>query len=56
MQCDEKRIILRQRGRGSIRAVRAVQNTRVFQMETSVVANARIMHQSTTAGVNATQM
>jgi hypothetical protein len=31
--------ILRQRVRGSARAVRAVRNTRVFQMETRVVAD-----------------
>jgi len=37
---DGKRVILRQKVRGSIRAVRAVRNTRVFQMETWVVADA----------------
>jgi hypothetical protein len=36
---DRQRVILRQRVRGSVRAVRAVRNTRVFQMETRVVAN-----------------
>jgi hypothetical protein len=34
-------LILRQRVRGSARAVRAVRNTRVFQTETRVVADAR---------------
>ena len=38
---NEKRVILRQRLRGSVRAVRAVRNTRVFQTETRVVADAR---------------
>jgi hypothetical protein len=33
------RLILRQRVRGSGRAVRAVRNTRVFQTETRVVAD-----------------
>jgi len=37
---DRQRVILRQRVRGSIRAIRAVWNTRVFQMETRVVADA----------------
>jgi hypothetical protein len=36
---DGKRVILRQRVRGSVRAVRAVQNTRVFQTETRFVAD-----------------
>jgi hypothetical protein len=36
---DGKPVILRQRVRGSIRAVRAVRNTRVFQKETGVVAD-----------------
>jgi hypothetical protein len=36
---DGKRVILRQRVRGSVRAVRAVRNTRVFQTETRVVAD-----------------
>ena len=36
---DGKRVILRQRVRGSVRAVRAVRNTRVFQTETGVVAD-----------------
>jgi hypothetical protein len=36
---DRSRLILRQRVRGSARAVRAVRNTRVFQTETSVVAD-----------------
>jgi hypothetical protein len=35
---DGKRVILRQRVRGSVRAVRAARNTRVFQTETRVVA------------------
>jgi hypothetical protein len=39
MQCDGKHVILRQRVRGSVRAVRAVRNTRVFQTETRVVAD-----------------
>jgi len=37
---DGKRLILRQRVRGSIRAVRAFRNTRVFLTETRVVADA----------------
>jgi len=36
---DGKRVILRHRVRGSVRAVRAVQNTRVVQTETRVVAD-----------------
>jgi len=36
---DEKHVILRQRVRGSVRAIRAVRNTRVFQTETRVVAD-----------------
>jgi hypothetical protein len=36
---DRQRVILRQRIRGSVRAVRAVRNTRVFQTETRVVAD-----------------
>jgi len=36
---DGSRLILRQRVRGSVRAVRAVRNTRVFQTETGVVAD-----------------
>jgi len=36
---NRKHIILSQRVRGSVRAVRAVQNTRVFLMETRVVAD-----------------
>jgi hypothetical protein len=36
---DRQRVILHQRVRGSVRAVRAVWNTRVFQMETRVVAD-----------------
>ena len=36
---DVKRVTLHQRVRGSIRAVRAVQNTRVFLTETRVVAD-----------------
>jgi hypothetical protein len=36
---DRQPAILRQRVRGSVRAVRAVRNTRVFQMETRVVAD-----------------
>jgi len=39
MLCNGKHVILRQRVRGSVRAVRAVQNTRVFLMETRVVAD-----------------
>jgi hypothetical protein len=35
------RLILRQRILGSVRAVRAVRNTRVFLMETSFVADVR---------------
>jgi hypothetical protein len=40
---DGSRLILRQRVRDSARAVRAVRNTRVFQMETRVVADAASM-------------
>jgi len=40
MQRDRQRVILRQRVRGSVRAVRAVRFTRVFQSETRVVADA----------------
>jgi hypothetical protein len=36
---DGQRVILRQRVRGSVRAVRAVRNTRVFQTESGVVAD-----------------
>jgi len=36
---DGSCLILRQRVRGSVRAVRAVRNTRVFQTETGVVAD-----------------
>jgi hypothetical protein len=36
---DGSRLILRQRVRGSARAVRAIRNTRVFQTETRVVAD-----------------
>jgi hypothetical protein len=36
---ERKRLILRYRVRVSVRAVRAVQNTWVFQMETRVVAD-----------------
>jgi len=36
---DGKRVILRQRVRGSVRAVRAVQNTRLFLTETRLVAD-----------------
>jgi pyridoxal biosynthesis lyase PdxS len=36
---DGSHLILRQRVRGSARAVRAVRNTRVFQMESRVVAD-----------------
>jgi len=39
MQRDPSRLILCQRVRGSVRAVRAVRNTRVFQTETGVVAD-----------------
>jgi len=39
VQCDVQRVILRQRVPGSVRAVRAVQNTRVFLTETRVVAD-----------------
>ena len=37
-------MILRQRVRGSVRAVRAVRNTRVFQTETRVVADVYDLH------------
>jgi hypothetical protein len=36
---DRQRVILRQRVRGSVRAVRAVRNTRVLQTETRVVVD-----------------
>jgi len=36
---DGQRVILRQSVRGSVRAVRAVRNSRVFQTETTVVAD-----------------
>jgi len=39
---DGSRLILCQRVRGSVRAVRAVRNTRVFQTETGVVADAHL--------------
>jgi hypothetical protein len=39
---DGQRVILRQRVRGSVRAVTAVQNTRVFQTETRVVADGTV--------------
>ena len=39
MQRDGYRVILRQSVRGSVRAVRAVRNTRVFQTEIRVVAD-----------------
>jgi hypothetical protein len=42
---DGSRLILRQRVPGSGRAIRAVRNTRVFQMETRVVADAMIHQQ-----------
>ena len=38
-ESNGNRLILRQRVRGSVRAVRAVRNTRVFQTETRVVAD-----------------
>jgi hypothetical protein len=37
---DVQRVILHQRVRGSVRAVRAFRNTRVFQTESEVVADA----------------
>jgi hypothetical protein len=40
MQRDRKCVILRQRVRDSVRAVRAVRNTPVFQTETRVVTDA----------------
>jgi hypothetical protein len=40
MQHDGQCVIIRQRVRGYVRAVRAVRNTRVFQTETRVIANA----------------
>ena len=42
MQCDRKRVILCQRVRGSVRAVRVVRNTRVFKTETRVVADVQV--------------
>jgi len=38
---DGKRVILHQRVPGSVRAIRAVRNTRVFLTETTVVADVR---------------
>jgi hypothetical protein len=43
---DRQRVILRQRVRGSVRAVRAVRNTRVFQTETRVVADVHLQTRS----------
>jgi hypothetical protein len=40
MQCERKWVILCQRIRGSVSAIRARQNTRVFLTETRVVAHA----------------
>jgi hypothetical protein len=37
--CNGKRVILSLRVRGSVRAIRAVWNTQVFQAETRVVAD-----------------
>jgi hypothetical protein len=42
MQRDPSLLILCQRVRGSARTVRAVQNTRVFQTETRVVADVKV--------------
>jgi hypothetical protein len=42
MQGDGKRVNLRHRVRGSVSDVRAVRNTRVFLMETRVVADVLI--------------
>ena len=42
---DRQRVILRQRVRGSVRAIRAVWNTRVFQTETRVVADDESLEQ-----------
>jgi hypothetical protein len=36
---DGKRVFLYQRVRGSVRAVRAIRNTQVFQTDTKVVAD-----------------
>jgi hypothetical protein len=43
MQRDRKRVILRQRVRDLVRAVRAVRNTQVFQTETRVVTDALLV-------------
>jgi hypothetical protein len=43
---DGQRVILRQRVRGSVRAVRAVWNTHVFQTETRVVADEATLQQT----------
>jgi hypothetical protein len=40
---DRQRVILRQRVRGSVSAVRAVRNTQVFQTETRVVADVVVL-------------
>jgi len=43
MQGDGQRVILRQSVRGSVRAVRAIRNTRVFQTEIRVIADVEKM-------------
>jgi len=53
---DGKRVILRQRVRGSVRAVRAVRNTQVFQMETGVVADVLLWEYGTKFSTNIAQM
>jgi hypothetical protein len=39
LQCNGKRVILHQMVRGSVRAIRPGWNTRMFQTETTVVAD-----------------
>ena len=50
---DGSHLIFRQRVRGSVRAVRAVQNTRVFQTETGVIAEVTLGEEDPVRGVPA---
>jgi len=50
MQCDLSHEVLHQRVQGSIRAIRAISNTRVFLMETRVVADGPYVFGSTYYG------
>jgi hypothetical protein len=49
---DGSRLMLGQRVRGSVKAVRAARNTRVFQTETRVVADAIALHGTLTASLS----